>query len=180
MVGKRSKFGPWFFVVGWILGLTLSYLLGFSLTTVYLLPIWGLALFGLNVPISVIFFALVGYTLANIRKLIKLTPEEIERFNELVENKKIVTMALAIVYIDALIVMVVGAKLALIASAGILIPLIWFSLEDWIIDKGYWFLTPSGLVAWLIFKVSNIEGEIPASYYLPGMPRVVKVQWSLQ
>lgn len=179
MRGEGVKVSSLSFAMGWIIAMVLLFLSGLSSTAAYLLPVWFLGILLLNIPAKIVFFAIVGYATVNITTLLKLSPEERTSTGESIARHKKVILPITIsAYIDFILLLAISSKLCSLSSAGLLVPLVWYLIEDWLIRRGYWYLVPSTLVGQTLIRLTGLKSEKVSTNYLPGIISLPgKLQW---
>lgn len=172
------------FATVWILITLITWIIGLAVSVVYLSPVLFLGLKFFGVSQKIVFFGVVGYTAVNTARMLKVSPEERELIRKiLTKHKRILLITTIAIYVDFALMLILSSNLYQMFSAAILVPLLWYLIEDWVISKGYWFLTPSSLVAGALLKIMKIKQEskdVVSKYYLPGfIPLTGKVQWKV-
>jgi|GEM_PF-5640279 len=179
---SKVRFPNWLFIVAWVIAIAILYTIGLVFTLIYcVIPI--ILLHGLlKISLKILFLAVVGVSIANFGKIIRLNPEEKKQMVEFIKNKKLVLLSIFIIWIDFTLASVIGDRIYYFASVGLLIPLLWFSVEAWFIEKGLWYLSPAGLITMVITIPLKMKTRIEPTYFLAGMgilPLAGKVQKSL-
>ncbi len=109
------------------------------------------------IDMKIIYIGIIGYSAANFSLFMRLPNKEIQNAISFIKNKKIVMYSVIINLLDFTIAIVVGSLLYVISSSALIVPLIWFSVEYYLIEKGLWYLTPGGLMGKLLFLVNNVD-----------------------
>ncbi len=168
-------------MIGWITKRVLLYLFTF-LNNLIVLGIAGLAMIKLlGVDPKIVYMGVVGFSAANYGVFIKLTSTELLKLAEIIKSKKDVSIIAVILnYLDFMLAVYVGFLIYGVSSVGLVVPLVWLSLEIYLADKGAWFLTPIGI----LLKALQFLKVDMKNYVLLGPPVTVlafgKVQKSLR
>ncbi len=172
----------WKFAVAWIIAVVVIYLMALVLILLY----FGVSIILLFVCFKVLpeimFLAVVGYTIVNLAAIMRLSNEEREQLVKFAKNKVVFLISVIAMNVDFILASIIGNWIYAVASVGLLIPLVWFSIESWLIDKGLWYLTPAGLIAGVLIVPLKTRIKVTSTYFLAGagiLPLTGKVQKSL-
>lgn len=160
--------------------MTMRYVFVFICNLVYL-GIFSLFLKQfLEIDTKIIYMGIIGFSAVNYAIIIRLTKAELKNIEDFIKNKKVTIIAAILNWFDFTVAIITGSFLYTISSAALVIPLVWLSVECYLVDKGLWYLTPMGiLIRLLLYLKVDLK-----NYALVG-PSVVmlffgKVQKSLR
>ena len=140
-------------MIGWMLSRVVLYFVSFVSAFMLLLPMLVIMeISGAFAPAKeLVFLALVGYTATNFGVLLRISREEFQKLSATVLQKKTLLAVVIMLYVDFLFAIGVASLFYPSTEAALLIPLMWFSLEKMLSDRGFWFLSPAAVIAriWL-------------------------------
>ncbi len=170
----------WKLAVVWIIATVVLYLLVLVLSILYLGITTYLLYMCLKVLPKIMFLAIVGYTITNFAAVIKLSGEERKKHVKITKDKVIILISVIVMNIDFMLASIIGNWIYTATSIGLLIPLIWFSMESWLIDKGLWYLTPAGLITRIIIIPFKTRAKVTPTYFLAGEVGILSLTGKVQ
>jgi len=180
MTDNSSIYANWKFAVSWVIAVVFLYLIALVLVIAYFSVAIVLLYMCFKILLKIMFLAVVGYTIANFAATMKLSGEEREKLTKITKDKVVILISAVVINIDFILASILGNWIYSVTSLGLLIPLVWFSVESWLINKGLWYVTPAGLIAGVLIIPLKIRVKVTPTYFLAGavgiLPLTGKVQ----
>jgi|Deesub1362A_J573_1020465.scaffolds.fasta_scaffold07720_5 hypothetical protein len=160
-------------VVEWSVAVIIMAVVGLAALTAFLTPVLVLSYFVLRIPSKVLFFAVIGRLLSNMRQNLRVG-ETRKIYDTMRRKPRVMAILFAVIYVDIVLVVIVSSFLLSMTSAAILLPILWYTLESWLMSVNKWYITPAGILTKIFVVIGGGDfREVPS--YLP-MPLIGRVQ----